>query len=100
MNLKEQFEKETELNLISEYSEFKDEWSGDYSNDYVEWLEAKINYTRCCTELSGKKAPTFEEFINQFNLQMDEDGEYFFDDEYFNGMGLYYKYAEHYGINP
>ena len=42
MTLKEQFKKETKLNLISEYSEFKDEWSGDYSNDYVKWLEAKI----------------------------------------------------------
>ena len=22
-----------------------------YSQEYVEWLEAKINYTQCCTEL-------------------------------------------------
>jgi hypothetical protein len=22
-----------------------------YNESYVEWLEAKINYTRCCTEL-------------------------------------------------
>ena len=42
MTLKEQFIKETKLSLISEYSEFKGEWSGDYSNEYVEWLEEKI----------------------------------------------------------
>ena len=60
MTLKEQFEKETELNLISEYSEFKDEWSGDYSNDYVEWLESKINYTRCFTKLPIKKEIDFD----------------------------------------
>lgn len=25
-----------------------------YNESYVEWLEAKINYTRCCTELPNK----------------------------------------------
>ena len=28
---------------------------GSFSNVYVKWLEAKINYTRCCTELPNKQ---------------------------------------------
>ena len=27
---------------------------GSFSNVYVKWLEAKINYIRCCTELKDK----------------------------------------------
>jgi len=42
MELKEQFKLENESHSIySEYSELKDEWSGDFSNSYVEWLENK-----------------------------------------------------------
>ncbi|MBE7641796.1 hypothetical protein GUB10_15810 [Salegentibacter sp. BLCTC] len=62
-------------------------------------LEA-INYTRCCKSVKGEQVPTFDEFIDKFNLEADRDNEYFFDNEYFDAMGLYYKYAEHYGINP
>ena len=48
MNLNEQFEKET--GLQSEMQDLKFGTWG-YSQEYVEWLEAKINYTQCCTEL-------------------------------------------------
>jgi hypothetical protein len=45
MTLSEEFEKET-----GKDSEFQDLTYGTWgcSQDYVEWLEAKINYTRCC----------------------------------------------------
>jgi len=62
-------------------------------------LEA-INYTRCCESVKGEQVPTFDEFIDKFNLEVDRDNEYFFDGDFFDAMGLYYKYAEHYGINP
>jgi hypothetical protein len=48
MNLNEQFEKET--GLQSEMQDLKFGTWG-YSQEYVEWLEAKINYTQCCEEL-------------------------------------------------
>ena len=43
IDLKELFKKETNLELMSEYSEFTGEQSGDFSNHYVKWLENKIN---------------------------------------------------------
>jgi hypothetical protein len=65
-----------------------------------EYVEAAINYTHCCESVKGEQVPTFDEFIDKFNLEVDRDNEYFFDGDFFDAMGLYYKYAEHYGINP
>ena len=70
------------------------------AQDIVKEIEEAINYSQCCKSVKGEKIPTFDEFIDKFNLEADRDNEYFFDDEYFDAMGLYYKYAEHYGINP
>tara|TARA_R110000787_G_scaffold121322_1_gene232206 strand:- start:195 stop:434 length:240 start_codon:yes stop_codon:yes gene_type:complete len=45
MTLKEQYKKETNLEVY-----ILDPFTGDFDNSkYVEWLEAKINYTHCCT---------------------------------------------------
>jgi len=63
-------------------------------------IEVAINYKHCCTELRDKKAPTFNEFMIEFDLKADRDNEYFFDGDFFDSMGLYFKYTEHYGINP
>ena len=47
MTLKEQYKKETNLEVY-----ILDRFTGDFDNTkYVEWLEAKINYTHSCTEL-------------------------------------------------
>ena len=47
MTLKEQYKKETNLEVY-----ILDRFTGDFDNTkYVEWLEAKINYTRCCETL-------------------------------------------------
>ena len=44
MTLKEQYKKETNLEVY-----ILDPFTGDFDNTkYVEWLEVKINYTRCC----------------------------------------------------
>ena len=44
MTLKEQYKKETNLEVY-----ILDPFTGDFDNTkYVEWLEAKINYTHCC----------------------------------------------------
>ena len=49
MTLNEQYKKETNLEVY-----ILDPFTGDFDNtNYVEWLEAKINYTRCCTELKA-----------------------------------------------
>ena len=51
MTLKEQYKKETNLEVY-----ILDPFTGDFDNtNYVEWLEAKINYTRCCTEFADGK---------------------------------------------
>ena len=48
MTLKEQYKKETNLEVY-----ILDRFTGDFDNTkYVEWLEAKINYTRCCETLN------------------------------------------------
>ena len=70
------------------------------SEKFIDEQLKAINYIPCCKSVKGGKVPTFDEFIDKFNLEVDRDNEYFFDDEYFDAMGLYYKYAEHYGINP
>jgi hypothetical protein len=61
MTLSEEFEKET-----GKDSEFQDLTYGTWgcSQDYVEWLEAKINYTRCCESVKDKYTHTFEVDLN------------------------------------
>lgn len=36
-----------------------------YSDDYVEWLEAKINYTHSCKQLKEKEEIDFEEWLEK-----------------------------------
>jgi hypothetical protein len=46
MTLEEQYKKETNLEAYE-----LDTLNNGYDNfKYMKWLEAKINYTRCCTE--------------------------------------------------
>ena len=53
MTLKEQYKKETNLEVY-----ILDRFTGDFDNTkYVEWLEAKINYTHSCTELKCDHEP-------------------------------------------
>ena len=53
MTLKEQYKKETNLEVY-----ILDPFTGDFDNtNYVEWLEAKINYTRCCKS-DSEQLPT------------------------------------------
>ena len=47
MTLEEQYKKETNLEVYE-----LDTLNNGYDNfKYMKWLEAKINYTRCCTEV-------------------------------------------------
>ena len=50
MDIKQIYREETELDVYAEHSLNY----ANYTNEYVKWLEAKINYTRCCTELKDK----------------------------------------------
>ena len=100
--------KDVNLKFNDIWVDIEDGWLciGDDENQillepkYFKKLLKAINYTRCCKSVKGEQVPTFDEFIDKFNLEADRDNEYFFDNEYFDAMGLYYKYAEHYGINP
>ena len=49
MDIKQVYREETELDVYAEHSLNY----ANYTNEYVKWLEAKINYTRCCTELKA-----------------------------------------------
>ena len=63
MTLKEQYKKETNLEVY-----ILDPFTGDFDNTkYVEWLEAKINYTHSCTELKvvDSKDDWIEEMIDK-----------------------------------
>jgi len=42
MNLQEEYKEETNKNAFDSI----EGWTA-FTDDYVEWLEAKINYTRC-----------------------------------------------------
>ena len=47
MDIKQIYREETDLEPYHKsYGDY-----GSYDDKYVKWLEAKINYTRCCTEL-------------------------------------------------
>ena len=74
MTLSEEFEKET-----GKDSEFQDLTYGTwgYSQDYVEWLEAKINYTRCCTELPMIEELIISEIRREHQKQVDDEVERF-----------------------
>ena len=47
MDIKQVYREETELDVYAEHSLNY----ANYTNEYVKWLEAKINYTRCCETL-------------------------------------------------
>ena len=51
MDIKQVYREETELDVYAEHSLNY----ANYTNEYVKWLEAKINYTRCCTEFADGK---------------------------------------------
>lgn len=42
--LEKQFKKETNIDVLVPYTNEEIV----YSSEYIEWLEAKINYARCC----------------------------------------------------
>ena len=44
MDIKQIYREETDLDVYAEHSLNY----ANYTNEYVKWLEAKINYTRCC----------------------------------------------------
>ena len=64
MTLSEEFEKETGL----EYYEYLEEIGNLVPIEYVKWLEAKINYTRCSTQLKDNEIE-FSEFIREFCIK-------------------------------
>jgi hypothetical protein len=47
MDIKQIYREENNLEPYTESPNYEDH----FSNDYVKWLEAKINYTLCSTEL-------------------------------------------------
>ena len=60
MTLKEQYKKETNLEVY-----ILDRFTGDFDNTkYVEWLEAKINYTHSCKSDSEQLFDFLEWFNN------------------------------------
>jgi hypothetical protein len=53
MDIKQIYREETDLEPFHKsYGDY-----GSYDDKYVKWLEAKINYTRCCTELCDCEEP-------------------------------------------
>ena len=51
MDIKQIYREETDLEPFHKsYGDY-----GSYDDKYVKWLEAKINYTRCCTEFADGK---------------------------------------------
>ena len=68
MTLSEEFEKETGL----EYYEYLEEIGNLVPIEYVKWLEAKINYTRCSTQLKDKEVPNFDEWLRNFKKTEDD----------------------------
>jgi len=50
MDIKQIYREETDLEPYHKsYGDY-----GSYNNKYVKWLEAKINHTRCCTQLKPR----------------------------------------------
>ncbi|MFT6125778.1 MAG: hypothetical protein ACJAVA_000219 [Flavobacteriaceae bacterium] len=52
MDIKQEFREEKNMDVYAMNVN-----DGSFSNVYVKWLEAKINYTRCCTELCDCEEP-------------------------------------------
>ena len=84
MDIKQEFREETDMDVYASYGN-----NGSFSNVYVKWLEAKINYTDCCTELNDKEAISFEEWLK------DNDKQYIYDDfidgSFTYSMGSWYR---------
>ena len=72
---------------------------GSFSNVYVKWLEAKINHTRCCTELKD------EPKLNFGNWKFSQGLRYMSDFTYKNAKGKLFdaevvnkKYNDYYNL--
>ena len=52
MDIKQEFREEKNMDVYAMNVN-----DGSFSNVYVKWLEAKINYTHCCTELKTVNEP-------------------------------------------
>jgi hypothetical protein len=52
MDIKQEFREEKNIDVYAMNVN-----DGSFSNVYVKWLEAKINYTHCCTELKTVNEP-------------------------------------------
>jgi hypothetical protein len=50
MDIKQEFREEKNMDVYAMNVN-----DGSFSNVYVKWLEAKINYTRCCETLPSKE---------------------------------------------
>ena len=94
-DLNKDFIKETGFDI---FSEIEDKYTV-YTTEYVEWLEAKINYTRCSTQLKDKEAMSFDDWLEMNNYTQikdavfkDENGKKFkqttLQIEYYNNISL------------
>ena len=64
MDIKQVYREEKNIDVYADFSK-----EAGFSTAYVKWLEAKINYTRCCETLKGKEEMNFEEWIKENNYR-------------------------------
>jgi hypothetical protein len=64
MDIKQEFREEKNMDVYAMNVN-----DGSFSNVYVKWLEAKINYTRCCETLKVKETMSFEDWVKDNGYQ-------------------------------
>jgi hypothetical protein len=88
MDIKQEFREEKNMDVYAMNVN-----DGSFSNVYVKWLEAKINYTRCSLKLEEKHKTDFDVWaISKGYTKM--EGEYVKEPEVYNYEFLLQLYNE------
>jgi hypothetical protein len=67
MDIKQEFREEKNMDVYAMNVN-----DGSFSNVYVKWLEAKINYTRCCENVKENTKKTFGEIWSELTTEQSE----------------------------
>ena len=91
-DLKEEFEQETRQGIGYKEGKEPAKNNGTYNDAYVEWLEAKINYTRCCDKLPNIESTEFRNWMTDNGYTDEQYGTMKKDDERYCINNLFKHY--------
>jgi len=68
MDIKQVYREEKNIDVYADLSK-----ESGFSTAYVKWLEAKINYTRCCETVANKENKDFFKWVESEKIERISD---------------------------